>query len=782
MPRRYFDPMPEAIAAIGKSAGKSDAAGAAGHLGQALGAPPALRGGEARAGDERARAARPRPRPRGEAASTSAFTIDAEEADRLELSLEVIAAVAADASLAGWDGFGLAVQAYQKRAPAVIDWVDRACDGARPANDGTAGQGRLLGHRGQARAGARPRGLPGLHPEGRDRPSAISPARDSCWPRARASTRSSPRHNALTVATILEMAGDSDGFEFQRLHGMGEALYEAVRETEGVALPHLCTGRRPPRAAGLSRPPAARERRQLVLRRHRRRPRRCRSTRCSTRPADGARRRGAGAPRTDSAAGRSLRALTAQLEGHGVRPSPGARRASRRHEAQADAPRCCATRWPLRRRSEARARSVTSPIDGQTIVGTVVETPVELIDEVMARGGRRLPRVVADAGHGTRGAARPALRPARGRARLARRAARPRGRQDADDGVAEVREAVDFCRYYAAEARRALRRRRGDARPDRRKRRAVAGAAAASSSASRRGISRWRSSSARSPARLPPAMPSSPSPPSRRRSSLSARSSSSTRPAYRDAAAQLVPGDGQRRRGARRAPARGRRRLHRLDRSRLGDQPHARRQARADRAAHRRDRRHQCHDRRRHGAARAGAATTSCPRPSARPVSAARRSACSACRTTSPMAMLAMIAGAAAELTLGDPADPATDVGPVIDAEAKRTLEEHLAAMRGALGEDPAMRARRRGGSLAQRHLRRAAHRRARQPETTDEGGLRTDPARRPLDGRRAGRASSTRSGRRATGSRSASIAASTTPCGGSSTGSRSATSTSTAT
>ena len=51
------------------------------------------------------------------------FTVDAEEADRLELSLEVIGAVLRDPSLAGWDGFGLAVQAYQKRAGAVIDWV-----------------------------------------------------------------------------------------------------------------------------------------------------------------------------------------------------------------------------------------------------------------------------------------------------------------------------------------------------------------------------------------------------------------------------------------------------------------------------------------------------------------------------------------------------------------------------------------------------------------------------------------------------------------------------------
>src|SRR6202795_1106711 len=53
------------------------------------------------------------------------FTVDAEEADRLELSLEVIAAALSDTSLEGWDGFGLAIQAYQKRAEAVIDHVDQ---------------------------------------------------------------------------------------------------------------------------------------------------------------------------------------------------------------------------------------------------------------------------------------------------------------------------------------------------------------------------------------------------------------------------------------------------------------------------------------------------------------------------------------------------------------------------------------------------------------------------------------------------------------------------------
>src|SRR5438128_135338 len=52
------------------------------------------------------------------------FTIDAEEADRLELSLDVAGRVLSDASLKGWDGFGLAVQAYQKRAPQVIAWIE----------------------------------------------------------------------------------------------------------------------------------------------------------------------------------------------------------------------------------------------------------------------------------------------------------------------------------------------------------------------------------------------------------------------------------------------------------------------------------------------------------------------------------------------------------------------------------------------------------------------------------------------------------------------------------
>jgi len=152
------------------------------------------------------------------------FTVDAEEADRLELSLEVFAACLADPSLAGWDGYGLAVQAYQKRAAAVIDYIDtlaqrhdrrlmlRLVKGAYWDTEIKRAQERGLPdypvftrkpmtdlnylHCAQKLLGLRPRIFPQF-----------------------------ASHNALTVANIRELAGDSDGYEFQRLHGMGEALY-----------------------------------------------------------------------------------------------------------------------------------------------------------------------------------------------------------------------------------------------------------------------------------------------------------------------------------------------------------------------------------------------------------------------------------------------------------------------------------------------------------------------------------------------------------------------------
>src|SRR5262249_12273125 len=60
---------------------------------------------------------------RAAARANIGFTIDAEEADRLDISLDIIAALAADPTTRGWPGLGLAVQAYGRRAPLVIDWI-----------------------------------------------------------------------------------------------------------------------------------------------------------------------------------------------------------------------------------------------------------------------------------------------------------------------------------------------------------------------------------------------------------------------------------------------------------------------------------------------------------------------------------------------------------------------------------------------------------------------------------------------------------------------------------
>ena len=203
------------------------------------------------------------------------FTVDAEEADRLELSLDVIAAALGDASLAGWDGFGLAIQAYQKRAEAVIDYVDELARAIEPAADGAAGQGRLLGHRDQARAGARPRRLSGVHPQGDDRPELH---------RLRAETAGAAAAHLPAIRHPQRAdGGDRARTRRQRSrirvsaparHGRS-AVCAIERGSSGHRLPHLCAGRQPPRSAGLSGAAPAGERRQLVVRGARRR--RCRA-------------------------------------------------------------------------------------------------------------------------------------------------------------------------------------------------------------------------------------------------------------------------------------------------------------------------------------------------------------------------------------------------------------------------------------------------------------------------------------------------------------------------
>ena len=160
------------------------------------------------------------------------FTVDAEEADRLELSLDVIAAALRDSSLADWDGFGLAVQAYQKRAGAVIDWVAAAAEALNRRMMVRLVKGAYWDTEIKR---AQERGLA-------DYPVFTRKAMtDLCYlDCARKLLALRPRiypqfatHNALTIASVLEDAGDvggqkNAGFEFQRLHGMGDALYQSL--------------------------------------------------------------------------------------------------------------------------------------------------------------------------------------------------------------------------------------------------------------------------------------------------------------------------------------------------------------------------------------------------------------------------------------------------------------------------------------------------------------------------------------------------------------------------
>ncbi|MBS0575540.1 MAG: bifunctional proline dehydrogenase/L-glutamate gamma-semialdehyde dehydrogenase PutA [Proteobacteria bacterium] len=164
------------------------------------------------------------------------FTIDAEESDRLELSLDVILGAFEDASLAGWNGYGLAVQAYQKRAPFVLD---RLIESARRL--GRRMPVRLVKgaywdseiKRSQIDGLA---GYPVLTRKPNTDVSYLACARkmlaatDALYPMF-------ATHNAHTLAAIHHIArqihGDWGGgkvapYEYQKLHGMGDDLYREV--------------------------------------------------------------------------------------------------------------------------------------------------------------------------------------------------------------------------------------------------------------------------------------------------------------------------------------------------------------------------------------------------------------------------------------------------------------------------------------------------------------------------------------------------------------------------
>ena len=155
------------------------------------------------------------------------LNVDAEEADRLGLSLDVINAVMAEPALAGWDGFGIVVQAYGPRASAVIDALYDMAKAHNRRIMVRLVKGAYWDTEIKRAQVAGVDGFPVFTRKAATDVSYIANARkllgmtDRIYPQF-------ATHNAHTVAAVLHMGQDKESYEFQRLHGMGETLHNIV--------------------------------------------------------------------------------------------------------------------------------------------------------------------------------------------------------------------------------------------------------------------------------------------------------------------------------------------------------------------------------------------------------------------------------------------------------------------------------------------------------------------------------------------------------------------------
>ncbi|HET9047784.1 MAG TPA: bifunctional proline dehydrogenase/L-glutamate gamma-semialdehyde dehydrogenase PutA [Chiayiivirga sp.] len=173
------------------------------------------------------------------------YTIDAEEADRLELSLELIERVYSDNALNGWEGLGLAIQAYQKRTPATIDWLialARRVGRRIPVRlvkgaywDSEIKRAQVDGHAGYPVFTRKPNTDVSYLACARK----MLAATDALYPMFAS-------HNAQTIAAVDGFArltlgksggGSSSRYEFQRLHGMGQDLHDEVVSPNALDTP-----------------------------------------------------------------------------------------------------------------------------------------------------------------------------------------------------------------------------------------------------------------------------------------------------------------------------------------------------------------------------------------------------------------------------------------------------------------------------------------------------------------------------------------------------------------
>ena len=158
------------------------------------------------------------------------LNIDAEESERLDISLDLLEALCRDPVMAGWNGVGFVVQAYQKRAAAVIDWIVELARATRRRIMLRLVKGAYWDSEIKRAQVEGLEGFPVFTRKIHTDVSYIACARrlldapDAVFPQF-------ATHNALTLATIHAMAGANfyaGQYEFQCLHGMGEPLYNQI--------------------------------------------------------------------------------------------------------------------------------------------------------------------------------------------------------------------------------------------------------------------------------------------------------------------------------------------------------------------------------------------------------------------------------------------------------------------------------------------------------------------------------------------------------------------------
>ena len=384
------------------------------------------------------------------------LTIDAEEADRLEISLDLIEALAIDHELVGWNGLGLAVQAYQKRALPVIDWL---------ADVAHRGKRRLLvrlckGAYWDAEIKmAQERGLADYPVFTRKVSSDVSYL--ACARRLFADPQAFypafATHNAHTLAAVAELAisaGGSDEWEYQRLHGMGEELYDQIVGKDKLG-----------RACRVYAPVGSHE--DLLAYLVRRLLENGANSSFVNRIAD------ADLP-IDALIADPVERLAALAVKRQTRiPLPrdlfGAERSNSEgldmndkatledlRSAIKQSTHVSYLAAPLiagKQGSGASSRPVCSPADQREVVGQVIEASTADVNAALAVAQAAFPAWEATPASVRAAALDRAADAMQGRLpELVALIVREGGRTQAD-AVSEVREAIDFCRYYAAQAK-----------------------------------------------------------------------------------------------------------------------------------------------------------------------------------------------------------------------------------------------------------------------------------------------------------------------------------------